>query len=63
MDGVIGMPTHSVDRADARRTEAQRMIALASEMLDGEREQIVRDYLDHALAALERLRDSATDDR
>lgn len=58
MEGMIGRLPHSLDRADARRTEVRRLIALALDMLDDEREQIVRDYLDHALGALDRERDS-----
>ena len=63
MEGTIGRLPHSLDRPDARRTEATRLIALALDMLDDEREQIVRDYLDHALGALERVRDSVTSDK
>jgi len=43
---------HSAD--EARRLEARRLIALAHDMLKPEREQIVRDFLHHALGALER---------
>ena len=38
-----------------RRGEASRLIQLAIDMLDEEPEQIVRDYLNHALGALERV--------
>ena len=38
-----------------RRGEASRLIALAIDMLDEEPEQIVRDYLNHARGALERV--------
>ena len=43
-------------RDDRRRDQASRLIALAIDMLDENSEQIVRDYLDHALGALERVR-------
>ena len=49
-----------------RRAAASRLILLAIDMLDEAPEQIVRDYLNHALGALERVRaadrhgDSAT---
>lgn len=39
-----------------RRDAASRLIVLAIDMLDEEPEQIVRDYLDHALGALQRVR-------
>lgn len=38
-----------------RRGQASRLIALTIDMLDEESEQIVRDYLGHALSALERV--------
>ena len=41
-----------------RRGEASRLIAVAIDMLDEESEQIVRDYLNHALGALERVREA-----
>ncbi len=50
------------DRTQARRAEAARLVALARDMLDGEQEQIVGDYLFHALSALNRLRESAAAD-
>ena len=43
---------------DKRRAQASRLIALVIDMLDDQSEQIVRDYLDHALGALERVRDA-----
>lgn len=42
-------------RATARRAEVERLIALALDQLDEENEQIVRDYLGHAIAALRRI--------
>lgn len=63
MISTIRKSPQPVDHADGRRLEAHRLIALALEMLDDEREQIVRDYLGHALEALQRLRDSLTNDR
>ena len=45
-----------------RRGEASRLIAVAIDMLDEESEQIVRDYLNHALGALERVRDTDLDE-
>ena len=41
----------------AGRDEIARLIALAIDMLDKDREQIVRDYLAHALSALDRVRE------
>ncbi len=38
-----------------RRNAASRLIVLAIDLLDEEPEQIVRDYLDHALGALQRV--------
>ena len=46
----------SSTRDDRRRDQASRLIALTIDMLYEESEQIVRDYLDHALGALERVR-------
>ena len=43
---------------DKRREQASRLITLAIDMLDDQSEQIVRDYLDHALGALKRVRDA-----
>jgi len=57
------MQLHSNDRTQARRTETARLVALARDMLDGEQEQIVGDYLAHALGALNRLRESAAAER
>ena len=48
----------SSTRDDRRRDQASRLIALTIDMLDEESEQIVRDYLDHALGALERVREA-----
>ena len=41
-----------------RRDAASRLIAVVIDMLDEEPEQIVRDYLNHALGALERIREA-----
>ena len=41
-----------------RREDAARLIAVTINMLSEEREQIVRDYLNHALGALERVRET-----
>ncbi len=57
------MQLHSYDRTEARRAEVARLTALAREMLEGEQEQIVADYLGHALVALDRLRESAAAER
>ena len=46
------------ERDDVRRDDAARLIAVAINMLDEDREQIVRDYLNHALGALERVREA-----
>ncbi len=48
----------SSTRDDRRRNQAARLIVLAIDMLDEGSEQIVRDYLDHALGALERVRET-----
>ena len=52
MDGTVSAT------GDKRREQASRLIALAIDMLDDQSEQIVRDYLDHALGALKRVRDA-----
>lgn len=41
-----------------RRDAASRLIVLAIDLLDEEPEQIVRDYLDHALGALQRVNEA-----
>ena len=46
------------ERDDVRRDDAARLVAVAINMLNEDREQIVRDYLSHALAALERVRET-----
>ena len=46
-----------------RHTEIARLVALARDMLDGDDEQIVADYLSHALRALNRMRESAPAER
>ena len=51
------------DGTQARRAEAARLVALAHDMLDGEHEQIIGDYLVHALSALDRLRESPAAER
>lgn len=58
IERVSGGALQSVACANARRLESRRLIALALETLDEEHEQIVRDYLNHALCALEYLCDS-----
>ena len=57
------MKLPSNDGIQARRAEAARLVALARDMLDGEQEQIVGDYLAHALGALDRLSELATAER
>ena len=57
------MKLPSNDGTQARRAEAGRLVALARDMLDGEQEQIVGDYLAHALGALNRLHESAAAER
>ena len=47
---------NTTGRDEARRDDAAQLIAVAINMLDKESEQIVRDYLDHALSALKRVR-------
>lgn len=50
------MSTSAASTSDIKRRDAaSRLIALAIDMLDEEPEQIVRDYLDHALGALQRV--------
>ena len=39
-----------------RRDDAAKLIAVTINLLDDDREQIVRDYLNHALGALDRIR-------
>lgn len=48
--------TNRTKGTEARRDDAAQLIAVAIGMLDEEREQIVRDYLHHALGALDRVR-------
>ncbi len=48
---------HTGLQSEAGRMEAERLIALAIDLLDKDREQIVRDYLNHALSALDRVRE------
>ena len=48
----------SSERDDRRREQASRLIALTIDVLDEDSEQIVRDYLTHALGALERVREA-----
>ena len=48
--------THSMDHDASRRSEVERLLELALKMLDQEREQIVGDYLGHALNALGYIR-------
>ena len=57
------MKLPSNDGTQTRRAEAARLVALARDILDGEKEQVVGDYLMHALAALDRLRELATAER
>ena len=53
------MKTSALSISDGKRREqASRLIELAIDMLDTDPEQIVRDYLAHALSALERVRDA-----
>ena len=47
---------NGTERDDARRDDAARLIGVAINTLHEESEQIVRDYLNHALGALERIR-------
>ena len=57
------MQLPSNDRTQARRAEAARLVGIARDMLDGEQEQIVSDYLAHASSALDRLRESVAAER
>lgn len=53
------MNTSSTSTSDIKRRDAaSRLIVLAIDLLDEEPEQIVRDYLAHALGALERVREA-----
>ena len=45
------------DHDRTRYGEVERLLSLAHDMLDDGREQIVRDYLRHAIAALDRIRE------
>lgn len=47
--------SNETERDDARRDDAARLIGVAINTLNKECEQIVRDYLNHALGALERI--------
>lgn len=44
------------ERDRGRRDDAAKLIAVAINLLEDDREQIVRDYLNHALGALDRIR-------
>ncbi len=61
--GLATAASGSADCTITRHAEVARLVALARDLLCGYDEQIVGDYLGHALGGLDHVRESALAER